>query len=128
MATTNLQLYSNIVITVDNKVLTQATSVSVDRMNNSIAQKTIVGGYSGESPGAAMCEVSVDNAVPSAEFEFDPGPFIKANQKVSFTVYAAGSMMRFDGFIISDNFSYAVDSASKLTFKARGSFSEYKPV
>lgn len=128
MATSNLNLYTLAAVYVQPagqgvKLLTNEASVTLDRMTNSQIVETVCLGYAGESPGASRCEVSISNAVPSADFEFDPGSYMGSLQVVTFSLFAAGRTLRFDGFIISDNFSHAVNSASKLEFKARGSFS-----
>lgn len=128
---TNLQQYTiaNIYVTTPDagtKLLSEEASVTIDRSTGSQQVLTVQKGYSGESPGASMCELSVDNAVPSADFEFDPGPYMADLLPVKFTVFAAGRTLNFDGFIISDNFQHAVNSEAKLSFKARGNFGTWE--
>lgn len=121
----NLQLYTAAFVYVNGALLTEAASISVKRATNSQAVSTIVKGYGGESQGAAMTEVSVEGAVPAADFELNPGKFMGSLQPVEFTIFAAGKTLVFKGFIISDNFSYAVNSEAKLSFEARGGFSDW---
>ena len=114
-------------------VLAEEASISIDRNTNSQAVFTTVKGYSGESPGAGVCELSVDSAVPSAGMELDPGVFMSAlclntsgqgANGVNFIIHlATGNVLNFKGYIYSDNFSHSVNAPSKLSFKARGKLS-----
>lgn len=122
---TNLQTYSKVSIYVNSFLLAEAVDVQVSRQTNSSQIITIEKGYAGESPGAAMCTISVKNAVPSSDFELDPGKFMTDNKVVEFTVFAGGRTLVFKGFIISDNFSYAANSESSLSFEARGNYGEW---
>lgn len=121
----NLQLYTAAYVYVNGLLLGQEASVQVSRATNSQAINTVVGGYSGESPGAGMTEITVDSVVPSADFELDAGKFMGDLQVVEFSVFAAGKTLTFKGFIISDNFSAGVDTPTKLSFSARGKFANW---
>lgn len=121
----NLQLYTLANVYVNGSLLAEEASVTVDRATNSQQVITVAKGYAGESPGAAMTELSVENVVPAADFELNPGKFMGSMQVVEFSAFAAGRTLTFKGFIVSDNFSHAANSASKLSFKARGSFSDW---
>jgi len=125
MGTTNLQLYTKADVYVNGALLMEETNVSVDRSTNSIQTITAQRGYAGETPGAPMCEISVDNATPSAAFELDPGQFMSSMQSVSFTIRASGKKLSFEGFMLTDNFSHSANAESKLSFTARGVFSEW---
>lgn len=114
-------------------VLSEEASISLDRTTNSQPVMTVVKGYTGESPGAPMVELSVDSAVPSTGFELDPGLYMAAlslnshgenPNGVNFTIVLSEGAVSFGfkGFIYADNFQHAVNSASKLTFRARGAF------
>lgn len=126
-----LTVYSIGEVYVNGRYLAQEASMQFSRKTNSQAVLTVALGYAGESPGAPMCEVDVTNAVPSAGFELDAGAFMgstgggaqNALQPVQFTLFVAGKTLVFNGFIIEDSFSHAVNSEAKLTFKARGEFS-----
>lgn len=125
MSVSNLQLYSLANVYVNGSLLAEEASMSVDRATNSQIVNTVAKGYAGESPGAAMTELSVDSAVPAADFELNPGKFMGSLQVVEFTSFVAGRTLTFKGFMISDNFKHAVNSQSMLSFKARGSFSDW---
>ena len=116
----NLQQYTKAVVYVNSSVLSEEASVTIKRTSGSQPVKTVAKGYAGESPGSPMTEITVSNAVPSADFELDPGQFINLLEIVELTVFAAGKTMTVKGSIIDDNFSHAVDSEAKLEFNFRG--------
>jgi|SRR5271169_1026903 len=122
----NLQLYTLANIYINGSLLAEEASVTIDRATNSQQIITVAKGYAGESPGAPMTEMSIENVVPAADFELNPGKFMGTLQIVEFTAFAAGRTLTFKGFIISDNFSHAANTASKLGFKCRGSFSDWQ--
>lgn len=121
------QLYTLIYCTVNGKLLTEEASVTVTRTTNSQPVSTVAKGYAGESPGAPMVEIDVDNAVPSADFELDAGPFMNSLEAVEMGVIGpGGKQMIAKGFIISDTFGHSVNSESKYSFKFRGAMGLYE--
>ncbi len=121
----NLQIYTLAFVTVGGALLTEEASVTVHRKTNSNAVNTVAKGYAGESPGAANCEVQIKNAVPSAAFELDPGPFMKSLQSVEIGVIAAGKQIIVPGFIIEDTFTHGVNQEAMLDFSFRGVFPDW---
>jgi len=117
----NSQTYTKATIYLNSNQLTQETSVTIKRESGSQPVKTVALGYAGESPGSGMTMISVSNAVPTADFEVNPGLFfVKADIPVEISIFAAGKTLTVKGSIFSDNFSHAVDGASKLDFEFRG--------
>ena len=115
------QLYASAAVLVDGLFLTQESSVQVQRATNSQAVNTVALGYAGETPGAPMVEITVSSAVPSADFELNPGKFMKRLQECEIGILGpGGKQLTARGFIISDNFQHAVNSASSLEFSFRG--------
>ena len=121
--------YARANIKIDGNLLAEEASVTINRTTNSQPVSTVYHGYNGETPGAPMCELSVDNAVPSSAIEFDPGSYMLALSSlggpdpngVKFEIeIPGGPTFQFDGFIVSDNFSHAINASSKITFTARG--------
>ena len=120
-------LYAQAAVLVDGLFLTQESSVTVARSTNSQAVNTVALGYAGESPGAPMVEITVRNAVPSADFELNPGKFMKKMQEVEIGVLGpGGKQLTARGFIISDNFQHAVNAEATLEFHFRGKFKEWE--
>ncbi len=95
------------------------------RRTNSNPVNTVAKGYAGESPGAANCEIQVKNAVPSADFELNPGPFIASLTEREFTFFAAGKTLTTKGFIDSDNLSHATDTPAELAFECTCEFADW---
>lgn len=122
----NLQLYTAANVYINGSLLAEEASVTVARSTNSQQVITVAKGYAGESPGAPMTDITVENAVPAADFEVNPGKFMAELKVVEFTVFAAGNTLTFKGFIITDNFSHAANTESKLSFTARGSFADWE--
>ena len=121
----NLGLYTKALVYWNGKQLTEETSASVSRETNAQIVKTVAKGLAGVSPGAAMITVSVKNAAPSTDFELNPGPFMGGLQVGELTIFAAGRTLTSKGFILKDNFSHAVDSASELDFDFTGQFADW---
>lgn len=121
-----LTLYSLAYVLVDGAILTEHASVSVNRATNSQVVNTVAKGYAGESPGAASVEIQVSSAVPSADFEMNPGKYMKALKEVEIGVLVAGKQLTARGFIISDSFKHSVNNESTLEFTFRGSFVDYE--
>jgi hypothetical protein len=121
-----VQRYSKAAIYVNSLPLTEESNVTVKREDGGNAVKTVAKGYSGRSPGAPMTMITVKNAVPSADFEFNPGPFMNNTEPVEVTVFAAGRTLTVSGFIISDNFQHGVDAAAELEFEFEGGASDWE--
>jgi hypothetical protein len=121
-----LQVYSQAEIYINGAKLAEEAQVSVNRRSNAQPVNTVAKGYAGDSPGAAMTEIKVTNAVPSAAFELNPGPFILNLQVCEITIYAAGLTLTQKGFIYEDNFSHAVNSEARLEFSARCEPADWK--
>lgn len=119
----NLQTYTKATVYFNGGKLSEEASVTIKRMTNSQEVDTVDKGYSGESPGSAKIEISVSNAVPSVDFEMNPGDFMlgvaPGAGSVEISIFAANRTLTTKGFVISDNFSHAVNSASKLDFEMR---------
>lgn len=121
------QLYAQAGVIIDGAFLTQESSVTVARSTNSQPVNTVPLGYAGESPGAPMVEITVRNAVPSADFELNPGKFMKTLKEVEIGILGpGGKQLTARGFIISDNFQHAVNSESSLEFSFRGKMKDWE--
>lgn len=120
------QLYTLAYCTVAGALLTEHASLTVNRATNSQAVNTVAKGYAGESPGAAMVDIQVTNAVPSADFEMNPGPYMKSLEAVEIGVICAGKQLVAKGFIISDSFKHGVNAEATLDFSFRGGFADFE--
>ncbi len=122
----NVQRYTKAAVYVNSSLLTEESNVTVKREDGGNAVKTVAKGYGGRSPGAPMTTITVRNAVPSADFEFNPGPFMNQTEAVEISIFAAGKTLTVEGFIISDNFQHGIDNAAELEFDFEGGPSDWQ--
>ncbi len=115
-------LYSLIYVAVNGSLLTEHLTVSMRRITAAQVIKTVAKGWAGLSPGARFCEIDVDNAIPSSNFELDPGLFMQSLQNVEIQLQLASKQGVSKGFIVEDSFKGGVDSPSGLSFKFLGTF------
>lgn len=121
----NVQRYTLATVVVNGSTLTEESNVTVKRESGGNAVKTVSKGYAGRSPGAPMTMITVKNAVPSADFELNPGPDINDTTVVEISIFAAGRTLTVSGFIISDNFQHGVESPAELEFEFEGGPSDW---
>lgn len=122
----NLETYTKATVYVNSSLLSEEASVTIKRMSGAQPVKTTAKGLAGFSPGAPMMTISVSNAVPSADFELDPGQMIADIETVEVTIFAAGRTLTTKGAILDDNFSHAVETASKLDFEFTGQMAQWE--
>lgn len=115
----NEQLYTKASVYINGRLLTESSNVTIKRESGSNPVETIHKGYAGESPGAKKANITVRNAVPSADFELDPGPFMNNDEAVELSIFAAGRTATATGFIYEDNFQMGVGNAAELEFSFR---------
>ena len=122
----NLDIYTKATVYVNSSLLSEEATVTVKRMSGAQPVKTTAKGLAGFSPGAPMLTISVSNAVPSADFELDPGKMISDLEVAEVTIFAAGRTLTSKGCILDDNFSHAVETASKLDFEFTGAMAHWE--
>lgn len=122
----DLQLYTKASVYIDGALLAEESDVTVKRMTGAQVVKTVAKGFSGLSPGAPMLQISVTNAVPSTDFEYNPGSDMSDLVVKEVTIFAAGRTLTSKGFITDDNFSHASESQSKLSFEFTGQFADWE--
>lgn len=124
MANVN-QLYTKGEVYLDGALLDEQASVTVARTTGSSPVKSTNKGYSGESIGSPMTEITVKLNCPLVGFQFEPSENINELKQVTLTVWASNSKLTVKGSIISDNFSHATDDVSSMEFSFRGGPSEW---
>ncbi len=126
MAGNNTQ-YALFFPTLNGTLLAEEQNVEIDRATNSQAVSTVAKGYAGESPGAAMCEITVTNAIPAAGFEFNAGAVMASLTPVQMYVLGpGGKQLKFEGFIISDAVKHGVSQEATYTMRARGTMVDWQ--
>lgn len=122
----NVQVYTKATVLINGNLLTEESKATIKRESGGNAVKTVSKGYAGRSPGAPMTMITIENAVPSADFELNPGPFLNNTEELEVSVFAAGRTLTVVGFIISDNFEHGVETAAALTFEFEGGPSDWQ--
>ena len=119
-----LNLFTLATCLVNGLLLTMESQVTVDRDARAQEIETTALGFAGFSPGAPVVRIEVENAVPSLDFELNPGQFFLPQngglQIVELTVFAAGRTLTSKGMIIKDNFRHGVNSPARLGFSFVG--------
>ncbi len=117
---TVMQLYSNAYATMNGAVLTEVGSIRINKNPNLNLVSTLAKGLSGVTMGAGMCEVTLETAVPSADFELNPDKFMQIGKQVEFGAVMAGRQMQSKMFITSAEYSAGVGQPTSLTISLVG--------
>lgn len=120
------QLYSNVEVYFNGSKLAEAASVKLSRDSKASVVETISRGFAGMTPGAKMVSITVENAVPGADFELDPSRFIGDLAVGELTLFCANRTLTSKGFIVSDSLSYSTNSSSSLSFEFAGEFARWQ--
>lgn len=122
---TELDLYSSMYISVDGTTLVQETSITVEMDSGLKEIITSALGLAGMSQGAPKVEVTVENAVPSADFEYMPDEVMLTGKVVEIGIVVAGRQMLLKGFITKGTLKHSANEASSLSFTATCRFSKF---
>ncbi len=118
-----LEIYTLAIVLLDGSLLTEESSVTIDRDGRMQPVDTVAKGFAGMSPGAPIIRIDIENGVPARDFEVNPGRyFINPGdiQIVELTVFAANRRLTTKGFILKDNFRHAVNAEARLAFNFIG--------
>lgn len=119
----NLSAYTLLFVTVSSQMLAEEQNVTIDRTTNAQPVNTVPNGYSGDSPGAGMCEFVVTGAVPATGLEFDAGAAMAG--MIPTQVYAlgpGGKQLKGECMIFADSIRHGVNQPAEYTFRARSKF------
>jgi hypothetical protein len=122
----NQQIYSNAFVTINGQLLIEEASVTVDKKSGLLPVMTVAKGFAGMTQGASYAEVTIDEAVPSADFEFNPDNYMKTGAIVEVGVIMASRQTVFKGFITDATYSHSVNNESKLTMKLMVAFENFE--
>jgi hypothetical protein len=120
------QIYTLVEPYLDGAKLTEATTVKIDVTSKAQIQETIARGFAGVSPGAKMITVTIDSAVPSADFEYDPTTDLSELRVKELTLFAAGRSLSSKGFVIDYSLQGSVNSPSSLSLTFIGEFAKWE--
>jgi hypothetical protein len=122
----DLKLYSNAETYINGLLLAEESSVTVEKKSGLNPVFTVANGLAGMSQGAATAEISIESAVPSADFEFNPDGYMLVGEVVDFRMVMANRETNCKGFITDASFTHSVNDASKLSMKLLCRFSEFE--
>jgi hypothetical protein len=120
--------YALALVYLEEGLLAQEAKVTIRRSSGSNPVMTTALGWAGDSPGAPMMEIDVSNAVPSDDFEFDPGPFIQGVKRCRIRIELPGRKLSTICQIYEDNFDHAVNGAATLEFRCRAQMAQWELV
>lgn len=121
-----MQLYANAYVTFNGEIMAEEASVSVELKSGLNPVFTVSAGLAGMSQGAATVEISVEEAVPSAGFDINPGRYMITGEVVEVGIITAGHQAVFPCFLTDATFSHSVNDASKMSMKFTGRFAEFE--
>jgi len=122
----DMKLYSNAEVYLNGTLMTEEASVTMEKKSGLNPVFTVANGLSGMTQGAATIEVTVETAVPSADFEFNPDGFMLVGEVVELRMVMANRETNVKGFITDASFSHSVNDASKLSMKLLCRFGEFE--
>jgi hypothetical protein len=109
--------YSSAFVTIDGRLLAEEASVSITKHSGLNPVFTVLKGFAGVSQGAGTMEITIDNAVPSADFEFNPDGFLKSGSVIEVGVLMASKQTVARGFVMEATYHHSVNQESRLSFK-----------
>lgn len=119
--------YSVAYVFIDGKLLTEEASVSLEKKSHGSAPIfTLSAGLAGVSIGVPLIELSIQNAVPTADFELCPDDKIRTGSAVEVGIVMAGRQSIFKGVITEASYSHAVNDSSKLNLKLTCRYSDFE--
>lgn len=112
--------YSAGFVTMSNALLAEAASITI-RKNPAINPVlTLALGWAGFSIGAASCEMTIETAVPAADFEVNPDKFMVTGKLVEIGAVMANRQMTGKMVITGADYSVAVNQEARLQITLQG--------
>jgi hypothetical protein len=118
--------YTNCFVTLDNTILSEATTITINHDPRLVEVETLAGGLKGMAEGSKRMTVTIDNAVPSADFEIDPTRYMVAGTRVDFGAVAAGRQLQQSMWITSSSFTRGVNQEPRVSISLTGPFKEWE--
>lgn len=122
----DLQLYANIFSGIDGKLLLEQQTVSLSKKSGLNPVFTVGSGFAGMSQGASTMEISIENAVPTTDLEFNPDMYLRTGAVVEVSFIMAGRQTVAKGFITEANYSYSVNEHAKVSMTIMARFSDFE--
>jgi len=120
------KIYSTGQVTMDNKLVTEAGSITLNKNPNVNPVMTLGNGFAGINIGAGVCELTIETAVPSANFEINPDPFMRVGKQVEVGVVIANRQTVAKMFITGANYSVGVNQPTSLSISFIGPLADFE--
>lgn len=115
----NQQLYTLLFAVTNGNLLAEEQQVDITRTSGAQRVMTVAKGFAGLSPGAALCEIDVKNAIPAGGFEVDFGTAIAGLVPVDVQVIGpGGKSLKHKAFIERDSIRHGVNQEASYDFHA----------
>jgi len=123
-----LTLYANAYVYINGVLLTQESSVSVEKKSGLNMVETTHLGLAGAVQGSARVEISIDNAVPSADFELggDWDKYMITGTVVEIRILMGTRLSIHNVFVTDATYSHSVNDPSKISVKFTGRFANFE--
>jgi len=124
-----LTLYANAYVYINGVLLTQESSVSVEKKSGLNMVETTHLGLAGAVQGSARVEISIDNAVPSADFELGGNwdKYMITGEVVEIMILMGKSRISIHKVFVTDaTYSHSVNDPSKISVKFTGRFANFE--
>ncbi len=122
----DMKLYSGAEVYINSALLTEEASVTLEKKSGLNPVFTVVNGLAGMTQGAATMEVTIETAVPSADFEFNPDGYMLVGEVVDFRMVMANRETNAKAFMTDASYSHGANDASKLSMKLLCRFAEFE--
>lgn len=111
------QLYTLIFFVANGTLLAEEQQVDMRRTANAQRILTVAKGFAGLSPGAALLEIDVTNAIPSGGFELDMGEYIASLGTIDVQVLGpGGKSTKGKAFVEHDTIRHGVNQEASYMF------------
>lgn len=121
-----LQDFANAFVYLDGLLLTTSSQVTVEKKSGLNMVETTVLGLAGAVRGSSRVEISVENAIPSADFEVNPDPFMETGRIVEIKIVMGSRVSIHNGYLTDATYSHSVNDASKVNVKFTGKFGNFE--
>lgn len=119
-------LHTVIYCLVDGLLFTRETSITIEQVSGSSDVKTVALGYSGVTPGSAMCTVTIENSLPADDMEYNPTPLLRTNAVVELGAIVSGRQMVAKGFLKKVNYKHGVDENAVQSIEGTFRMSDFE--
>lgn len=117
----DLQAYTSMATYVDGTQLAESTQTTIRIQGNHIDNLTEAKGFAGQSLGASMVEITIENVIPSSGFELDMSEDILTNTPHEVTVFVGGKTLTVAGYFTDAEVGKGVNQEGRLTLNFKGS-------